>query len=80
MDTVHLSSLYPGHYINYNGEIITKEQAQALIASGVRPTLYTVSDDHIEAALYDLSRARKEGREPEDYQAEDKFTKRVLYD
>lgn len=79
METIKLSSLRPGHYINYEGEIITKEQAKALIKNGARPTLYTVSDQHIQEALMALSVARKEGREAGDYQGEDKDAKRILY-
>ncbi|WP_339367696.1 hypothetical protein [Paenibacillus elgii] len=41
-ETIKLLELHPGQYINYNGEVITKEQAVKIIASGARPVLYTV--------------------------------------
>lgn len=79
METVKFSSLHPGNFINFDGEIITKEQAEALIKSGARPTLYTVSDQYIQEALAALSEARKDDREAGDYKGEDKHAKRILY-
>ncbi|MCP1309000.1 hypothetical protein [Paenibacillus tyrfis] len=79
MKTIKMSELRPGQNINYNGEIITKEQAEKIIASGERPVLHTVSDGYIQAALNDLSRARKADKEPKDYCAPDPLAKHILY-
>jgi len=80
METVKLSALRRGHFINYDGEIITKEQAEALIKSGARPMLYTVSDEWIQGALLDASKSFKNGEErSEVYSAPDPNAKRVLY-
>lgn len=79
MKAVRLSELRPGHYINYNGETITKEKAQQIVAAGEVPVFYTVSDEYIQAALDDLSRARKAGEEPSDYCVPDPHAMRVIY-
>jgi hypothetical protein len=80
MQTVKLSDLRPCSYINYNGEIISKEQAETMIAEGQKPVLYTVSDEWIEEALVETSRELKSG-EPisETYSAPDVYAKRILY-
>lgn len=77
--TVQLSDLPIHAHINYNGEIVGKEQVEKVIAKGERPILYTVSDEHIEAALLSLSEDRKAGRPPSDYSAPDLYAKRILY-
>lgn len=79
MNNVGLSDLLPGRYINYNGEIITKEKAEQIVASGECPVLYTVSDVYIEAALNDLSRSRKAGEEARDFCESDLHAERVIY-
>jgi hypothetical protein len=79
MNAVGLSELRPGHYINYNGEIITKEKAEQIVTSGECPVLYTISDDHIEAALNDLSRSRKAGEEARDFCEPDLHAVRIVY-
>lgn len=80
MNTVRLSELRPGAYINLDGEIITKEQAEQLIVEGKRPTLYTVSDEWITESLLAASKELKEGKEVSDtYTAPDENALRVLY-
>lgn len=79
MKTVKLSELPPGSYLNLDGEIVTKERVEQLIDTGYRPTLFTVSDQHIDAALKALQRDRLAGREPEDYCEPDPYAMRVLY-
>lgn len=62
--TLKLSELRPFQYLNYNGEIYTKEQVIALIQSDqYAPTqrLTTVSDNYIQRALLDASASYKRG-------------------
>lgn len=80
MESVKLSELRPHSYINYDGEVIAKEEAEVLVASGVNPTLFTVSDEWINGCLMEASRSLKKGEEPaEVYSAPDPYAKRVLY-
>jgi hypothetical protein len=79
METVKLSELRPHAYINYNGEIIGKEKAEQIIASGEKSVLFTVSDEFIEASLMALSEDRKAGRPLTDYCAPDPHAKLILY-
>ncbi|MDR9857783.1 hypothetical protein RJP21_29765 [Paenibacillus sp. VCA1] len=80
MQTVKLSELLPRSYINFSGEIITKEQAEEIIATGQKPVLYTVSDEWIQGALMKTSREFKEtGSVSEVYSAPDPHAARILY-
>jgi hypothetical protein len=80
MQTVRLSDLRPHSYINFNGDIISKEDAEAMIAAGQKPVLYTVSDEWIQGALMEASRELREGGPISDsYSAPDPHAKRILY-
>lgn len=80
MKTIQFSELRPGTYINYEGEIYTMEQAAALIASGAKPVLYTISDEWIHESLMAASRERKAGKPVSDvYSAPDPHAIRILY-
>jgi hypothetical protein len=80
MNTVKLSDLKAGSYVNYCGEIITKEQAEQIIASGNRPTLFTVSNRVIEAYLFAVSRELEVGKVSDSYYATDTYAMRIVYD
>ncbi|OKP91298.1 hypothetical protein [Paenibacillus sp. P32E] len=79
METVHISDLRPGQYINNNGQVITLEQAKKLLEGGAAPVLHTVSDEYIGRVLDSLHDAREAGQEPGDFCEPDPQAKLIEY-
>lgn len=80
METVKLNDLEPSAYINHNGNIIGKKDAEAMISAGLQPELFTVSDEWIQESLLDTSRRLKNKKDiSTEYNAPDSLARRIVY-
>ena len=80
MELVKLHDLEPHTYINHNGNIIGKQDAEALISAGLHPKLYTVSDEWIHQSLFDASRQLKNKDDiSSEYSAPDHYARQIVY-